>query len=171
MFFSNRTQEESKRMSNVVKTVKSTKVSKRSVIIDIMTNNSTSAMQDVVKLIVSSTAFVHHAQPEAEARYYYGKFVRTGVAPGTVVRAPKKVKAMTTKPVKSKLAAPVVAPTKTVAPVVKPAVKPVVKPVVKPTDAAAPVVKPAPRAPSISDDDLTIPDFLRRVKTSSAVAV
>ena len=62
-------------------------------------------------------------------------------------------------------------PTKTVAPVVKPAVKPVVKPVVKPTDAAAPVVKPAPHAPSISDDDLTIPDFLKRVKTSSAVAV
>ena len=150
-------------MSNVVKTVKSTKVSKRSVIIDIMTNNSTSAMQDVVKLIVSSTAFVHHAQSEAEARYYYGKFVRTGVAPGTVVRAPKKVKAMTTKPVKSKLAAPVVAPTKTVAPTVKPAVKP--------TDAAAPVVKPAARAPSISDDDLTIPDFLKRIKTSSAVAV
>ena len=167
MFFSNRTQEEVKRMSNVVKTVKSTKVSKRSVIIDIMTNNSTSAMQDVVKLIVSSTAFVHHAQSEAEARYYYGKFVRTGVAPGTVVRAPKKVKAMTTKPVKSKVAAPVVAPTKTVAPAVKPAVKPVVKP----TDAAAPVVKPAPRAPSISDDDLTIPDFLKRIKTSSAVAV
>ena len=167
MFFSNRTQEEVKRMSNVVKTVKSTKVSKRSVIIDIMTNNSTSAMQDVVKLIVSSTAFVHHAQSEAEARYYYGKFVRTGVAPGTVVRAPKKVKAMTTKPVKSKVAAPVVAPTKTVAPAVKPAVKPVVKP----TDAAAPVVKPAPHAPSISDDDLTIPDFLKRIKTSSAVAV
>ena len=154
-------------MSNVVKTVKSTKVSKRSVIIDIMTNNSTSAMQDVVKLIVSSTAFVHHAQSEAEARYYYGKFVRTGVAPGTVVRAPKKVKAMTTKPVKSKVAAPVVAPTKTVAPAVKPAVKPVVKP----TDAAAPVVKPAPRAPSVFEDDLTIPDFLKRIKTSSAVAV
>jgi hypothetical protein len=167
VFFSNRTQEEVKRMSNVVKTVKSTKVSKRSVIIDIMTNNSTSAMQDVVKLIVSSTAFVHHAQSEAEARYYYGKFVRTGVAPGTVVRAPKKVKAMTTKPVKSKLAAPVVAPTKTVAPRVKPAVKPVVKP----TDAAAPVVKPAPRAPSVFEDDLTIPDFLKRIKTSSAVAV
>jgi len=67
----------------------------------------------------------------------------------------------------TKTVAPVVAPTKTVAP----AVKPVVKPVVKPTDAAAPVVKPAAHAPSISDDDLTIPDFLRRVKTSSAVAV
>ena len=59
------------------------------------------------------------------------------------------------------------APTKTVAPRVKPAMKPVVKP----TDAAAPVVKPAPRAPSVFEDDLTIPDFLKRIKTSSAVAV
>lgn len=150
-------------MSNVVKTVKSTKVSKRSVIIDIMTNNSMSPMQDVVKLIVSSTAFVHLAHPEGEARYYYGKFVRTGVAPGTFVRTPKKVKAMTTKPVKPKVAAPVVVLTMPFAPVVKP--------VVKPTDTVAPVVNPAPRVRSITEDDLTVPDFLTRIKTPSAVAV
>jgi len=125
---------------SVVKTVKSTRVSKRSVIIDIMTKNATKSMQDVVKLIVSSTAFVHHARPEEEARYYYGKFVRTGVAPGTIVRAPRKVKNLASKPVKS-----------------------------KPTDAAVPVVKPVPLAPSIPSDDLTIPDFLNRMKTSSAV--
>jgi len=136
---------------SVVKTVKSTRVSKRSVIIDIMTKNATKSMQDVVKLIVSSTAFVHHARPEEEARYYYGKFVRTGVAPGTIVRAPRKVKNLASKPVKSKPAAAAV------------------KPVVKPTDAAVPVVKPVPLAPSIPSDDLTIPDFLNRMKTSSAV--
>jgi len=137
---------------SVVKTVKSTRVSKRSVIIDIMTKNATKSMQDVVKLIVSSTAFVHHARPEEEARYYYGKFVRTGVAPGTIVRAPRKVKNLASKPVKSKPAAAAV------------------KPVVKPTDAAVPVVKPVPLTPSIPSDDLTVPDFLKRIKPSSAVA-
>jgi len=136
---------------SVVKTVKSTRVSKRSVIIDIMTKNATKSMQDVVKLIVSSTAFVHHARPEEEARYYYGKFVRTGVAPGTIVRAPRKVKNLASKPVKSK-------PTDAAVPVVKP------------TDAAVPVVKPVPLTPSIPSDDLTVPDFLKRIKPSSAVA-
>ncbi len=77
--------------------VKSVKVSKRSVIIGLMTANKDKSMADVVKLIVSSTAFVHHARPEDEARYYYGKFVRTGVAPGTFVRVAKKAKAVAVK--------------------------------------------------------------------------
>lgn len=90
------------------KTVKSVKVSKRSVIVGLMTSNKDKSMDEVVKLIVSSTAFVHHARPDEEARYYYGKFVRTGVAPGTFVRVTKKVKAAAVKPAKPKAAPAVV---------------------------------------------------------------
>lgn len=78
-------------------TTKVKKASKRSVIVDIMTKNKDKSMADVVQLIVDSTAFTHHARPVEEARYYYGKFVRMGVAPGNVVRQSKVVKAKSVK--------------------------------------------------------------------------
>ena len=63
--------------------------SKRSIIIGIMEANKNKSMDDVVDLIAKSKDFKHHAKALEEARYYYGKFVRTGVAPGVLIRKTK----------------------------------------------------------------------------------
>ena len=164
MFFSSRTQEEVKRMSNVVKMNAKDKVA---VLNSLLAKSGRVMMAELITMVGTAR----------RARSAVFKARRSGLLLEAVRGPSGKVESYVSVGtghvsvgLPTKTVAPVVAPTKTVAPVVKPAVKPVVKPVVKPTDAAAPVVKPAARAPSISDDDLTIPDFLKRVKTSSAVA-
>lgn len=161
MFFSSRTQEEVKRMSNVVKMNAKDKVA---VLNSLLAKSGRVMMAELITMVGTAR----------RARSAVFKARRSGLLLEAVRGPSGKVESYVSVGtghvsvgLPTKTVAPVVAPTKTVAP----AVKPVVKPVVKPTDAAAPVVKPAAHAPSISDDDLTIPDFLRRVKTSSAVAV
>jgi len=166
VFFSSRTQEEVKRMSNVVKMNAKDKVA---VLNSLLAKSGRVMMAELITMVGTAR----------RARSAVFKARRSGLLLEAVRGPSGKVESYVSVGTGSvgtghvsfglptKTVAPVVAPTKTVAP----AVKPVVKPVVKPTDAAAPVVKPAAHAPSISDDDLTIPDFLRRVKTSSAVAV
>jgi len=161
VFFSSRTQEEVKRMSNVVKMNAKDKVA---VLNSLLAKSGRVMMAELITMVGTAR----------RARSAVFKARRSGLLLEAVRGPSGKVESYVSVGtghvsvgLPTKTVAPVVAPTKTVAP----AVKPVVKPVVKPTDAAAPVVKPAAHAPSISDDDLTIPDFLRRVKTSSAVAV
>ena len=155
MFFSNRTQEEVKRMSNVVKMNAKDKVA---VLNSLLAKSGRVMMAELITMVGTAR----------RARSAVFKARRSGLLLEAVRGPSGKVESYVSVGTGH---VSVGLPTKTVAPVVKPAVKPVVKPVVKPTDAAAPVVKPAPHAPSISDDDLTIPDFLKRIKTSSAVAV
>ena len=155
MFFSNRTQEEVKRMSNVVKMNAKDKVA---VLNSLLAKSGRVMMAELITMVGTAR----------RARSAVFKARRSGLLLEAVRGPSGKVESYVSVGTGH---VSVGLPTKTVAPVVKPAVKPVVKPVVKPTDAAAPVVKPAPGAPSISDDDLTIPDFLKRIKTSSAVAV
>lgn len=75
--------------------------SKRSIIIGIMEANKNKSMDDVVDLIAKSKDFKHHAKALEEARYYYGKFVRTGVAPGVLIRKTKTKTKAVAKPKKT----------------------------------------------------------------------